>query len=170
MVMVVLSAAIGKVELYYNFSNLGFMKLSVCFYEYVAIELHAYLFVLMPIPNSAVNVTPLLSTEYSLVPVPTKVCCTVGACGCLLHVMGVLLSCDIALRSCMTRAFTSCLFVSLVIQEQRERLASQSSALSNCGDDMYATLNESIGAVSILSVLKESFQMCGVTIRLSSEQ
>ena len=51
-----------------------------------------------------------------------------------------------------------------VIKEQRERLASQSSVLSNGGDDMYATLNESIRAVSILSVLKESFQMCSVTI------
>ena len=64
----------------------------------------------------------------------------------------------------MTRAFTSCLFVSLEIKEQRERLASQSSALCNGGDDMYATLNESFGAVSILSVLSERFQMFSVTI------
>ena len=34
------------------------------------------------------------------------------------------------------------------IQEQRERLASQSSVLSDGGEDMYATLNENAKAVS----------------------
>ena len=46
---------------------------------FIACEFQAYIFACtLPIQNSAVNGTSLLSTDYSLVPVPTKVCCIVG--------------------------------------------------------------------------------------------
>ena len=64
--------------------------------EYVASKLQVYNFACaLPIQNSAVNGTPLLPTEYSLVPVPTKVCCTGVVVACY---MGWVCCCPVTLH------------------------------------------------------------------------
>ena len=74
------------------------------------------------------------TAEYSIVPVPTKVWCTATGQ---------------TVRDCLFTSSSWLTAICLVFQEQRERLASQSSVLSNGEENMYATLNESAKAVSL---------------------
>ena len=52
-------------------------------------------------------------------------------------------------RDCLLTSSSWLTALCLVFQEQRERLASHSSVLSNGEENMYATLNESAKAVSL---------------------
>ena len=52
-------------------------------------------------------------------------------------------------RDCLFTSSSWLTALCLVFQKQRERLASQSSVLSNGEENMYATLNESAKAVSL---------------------
>ena len=93
---------------------------------------------------------------YSLVTVPTKVCCTSG--GVYSHLknwmflfvgfLSVVVFCHDILLNCWLLLDPSL----LLHQDQREKLASQGSFLSNGGEDVYAALDEKAIVVSPVAI------------------
>ena len=107
-------------------------------YSHVSGLLECVYSVLVPVQNSTVQSSLPISIMYSVVPVPTKVCHTCGG------VYGHYWFIEWIVGFCW-------ILLCFLHQEQRERLASQGSILSNGGEDLYASINETVNAVSPLS-------------------